>query len=58
LFLKLRFSFMVGVSSSSWRQLALDQEELLDGLDARKVDVDRDLALDQVLDLGRAAKKA
>src|SRR3954468_18288950 len=39
------------------RQLALDQEETLDGLDAGEIDVDRlDLALDQVLDLGRAAQ--
>src|SRR3954466_13296596 len=35
------------------RELTFDQIELLDGLDAGEVDVDRlDLALDQVLDLG------
>src|SRR5258708_3831802 len=39
------------------RQLALDQEEALDGLDPREIDVDRlDLALDQILDFGRAAQ--
>src|SRR3954453_22781730 len=39
------------------RELTFDQIELLDGFDAREVDVDRlDLAMDQVLDLGRAAK--
>src|SRR5882672_1572647 len=39
------------------RQLALDQEELLDGLDAGEVDIDRlDLALDQILDLRRPAQ--
>src|SRR5712671_3080519 len=33
------------------RQLPLDQEEFLDGLDPREIDVDRlDLALDQILD--------
>src|SRR6185369_3315975 len=39
------------------RELAFDQVELLDGFDAREVDVDRlDLALDQVLDFLRAAQ--
>src|SRR3977135_4573860 len=38
-------------------QLALDQEELLDGLDPRESGVPRlDLALDQVLDLRGAAQ--
>src|ERR1700716_3709531 len=39
------------------RQLALDQEELLDGFDPGEIDVDRlDLALDQILDLRRPAQ--
>src|SRR5712671_3989015 len=40
-----------------WRELTLDQEELLDGFDTREIDVDRlDLALDQILDFRRAAQ--
>src|ERR1700730_5250949 len=39
------------------RQLALDQEELLDGFDAGEIGVHRlDLALDQILDLGCPAQ--
>jgi len=49
---------MVGVSFLVLgRELALDQEELLDGFDAGEIDVDRlDLALDQILDLRRPAQ--